>query len=250
DYIYVFIESSQVQKLLKFFGKETERAERVFVMGGGTTALMLAEALEEKGMSTKIIEKRQDRCEMLSSRLDRTICLHGDGTSQGLLREENIQDADYFVAVTSDEEANILGALLAKQLGAKRALCLINKIDYTHLIPMIGIDGVMNPRQATIGKILHFIRKGKIISSTPLSDEKAEAVEFIALETSEITGHPLATIKFPKGTIIGAILRNEQVIIPTGDTVILPGDHVILVTMRSAIPQIEKILTVKLDYFG
>ncbi len=250
DYIYVFVESTKVRNLLRFFGKDTERAERVFIMGGGSTALMLAEELEEKGVATKIIEKRQDRCEMLSSRLDRAICLHGDGTSQALLREENIKGADYFLAVTGDEEANILAALLAKQLGAKRALCLINKVDYTHLIPLIGIDGVMNPRQATIGKILHYIRKGKIISSTPLSDEKAEVVEFIALETSEITGKPLKKIKFPKGTIIGAILRNEEVVIPTGETVIHPGDHVILVTLRSAIPQIEKILTVRLDYFG
>ncbi len=250
DYMFVFVETSKVRDLLQFFGKDTQQAERVFIMGGGNTALMLAEELEKKDIATKIVEKRQDRCETLSGRLDKTICLHGDGTSQNLLREENIQEADYFVAVTNDEEANILGALLAKQLGAKRALCLINKVDYTHLIPIIGIDGVMNPRQATVGKILHFIRKGEIISSTPLSDEKAEAVEFIALETSEITGKPLRKIKFPKGTIIGAVLREDRVIIPMGDTVILPGDHVILVTLRSAIPQIEKILTVKLDYFG
>ena len=184
---------------MRFFGKDTEQAERVFIMGGSATALLLAEELEERGVTTKIIEKRQSQCELLSGRLNRTICLHGDGTGQDLLREENIQGADYFVAVTSDEEANILGALLAKQLGSKRAICLINKIDYTHLIPIVGIDGVMNPRQATIGKILHFIRKGKIISSTPLSDEKAEAIEFIALETSEITGKPLKNIKFPKG---------------------------------------------------
>lgn len=250
DYLLAFVESSKVVPLLRFFGKETEQAERVFIMGGSATALLLAEELEAQGVAVKIIEKRQSQCEMLSGRLNRTICLHGDGTSQDLLREENIQGADYFVAVTSDEEANILGSLLAKQLGAKRALCLVNRVDYTHLIPMIGIDGVINPRQATIGKILHYIRKGKVISSTPLSDEKAEAVEFIALETSEITGRPLKMMKFPKGTIIGAIIRNDQVIIPTGETVILPGDHVILVTLRSAIPQIEKILTVKLDYFG
>ncbi|MCK9274664.1 MAG: Trk system potassium transporter TrkA [Syntrophales bacterium] len=249
DYIFAFAETKNVRTLLKFFGKDTEPVQRVFILGGGNTSLMLAEQLEVKGISTKIIEKRQDRCEMLSERLNKAVCLLGDGTSQDLLKEENIQEADYFIAVTGDEEANILSALLAKQLGAKRAICLINKVDYSHLIPIIGIDGVMNPRQATIGKILHFIRKGKIISATPLSDEKAEAVEFIALETSEITGKPLKNIKFPKGTIIGAIMRNNRVIIPGGDTMILPDDRVILVTLRSAISQIEKILTVKLDYF-
>ncbi len=251
DCLFVFARSEDVKDALKFFGKKAEPSERVFILGGGNTALMLAELLEKKGADMiKIIEKKQGRCDMLASRLDKTICLYGDGTSQDLLKEENIQDADYFIAVTNDDEANILGALLAKQLGAKKAISLINKVDYNHLVPMIGIDGVMNPRRASIGKILHFIRKGKVISATPLGDEKAEAVEFIALETSDITNKPLKNINFPKGTIIGAITRNDEVIIPRGDSVILPGDHVILATLRSSIPKIEKILTVKLDYFG
>jgi trk system potassium uptake protein TrkA len=250
DHLFFFAKSKDVRRILKFFGKDTALPQRVFILGGGNTGFMLAQALEKRGILTKIIEKKQNRCELLASRLDKTVILHGDGTSQELLKEENIKDADYFIAVTNDEEANILGSLLAKQLGAKKVISLVNKIDYTHLIPSIGIDGIMNPRHATIGKILHFIRKGKIISATPLRDEKAEAVEFIALETSDITNKPIKDINFPKGTIIGAILRNDEVIIPWGDTVILPGDHVILVTLRSTIPQLEKILTVKMDYFA
>jgi trk system potassium uptake protein TrkA len=249
DYIFVLAESEHVRDILQFFGKDVTPVQRVFIMGGGTTALLLSEVLEKKGTFVKIIEKRQDRCELLASKLDKAVILHGDGTSQDLLKEENIQDADYLIAVTDDEEANILGALLAKHLGVKKTIALINRIDYTHLVSYVGIDGVMNPRHATIGKILHFIRKGKIISATPLHDEKAEAVEFIALETSEITNKPLKDIKIPKGTIIGAIIREDQVIIPGGTSVILPGDHVILVALRSAIPKVEKILTVKLDYF-
>ena len=251
DHLFVFAKSDHVRNMLAFFGKKEELAERVFIVGGGNTALMLAETLEKKWVDTiKIIEKRQDRCDLLASRLDRAICLHGDGTDQDLLKEENIKDADYFIAVTDDEEENILSALLAKQLGAKKVISLVNKSGYTHLIPLLGIDGVMNPRRASVGKILHFIRKGKVISATPLGDEKAEAVEFIALETSDITNRPLKDIDFPKGTIIGAITRAGEVIIPGGDSVILPGDHVILVTLRSSIQKIEKILTVKLDYFG
>ena len=251
DHLFVFAKSEHVRSMLTFFGKKEELAERVFIVGGGNTALMLAEALEKKWVDTiKIIEKRQDRCDLLASRLDRAICLHGDGTDQELLKEENIKDADFFIAVTDDEEENILSALLAKQLGAKKVISLVNKSGYSHLIPLLGIDGVMNPRRASVGKILHFIRKGKVISATPLGDEKAEAVEFIALEASDITNRPLKDIDFPKGTIIGAITRAGEVIIPGGDSVILPGDHVILVTLRSSIQKIEKILTVKLDYFG
>ncbi len=250
DYLFVLSESQNVRNILRFFGKDMAPPQRVFIMGGGNTALMLSEALEKKGLLLKIVEKRQDRCDYLASVLDKAVILHGDGTSQDLLKEENIQDADYFIAVTNDEEANILGALLAKQLGARKAIALINRVDYTHLVPFVGIDAVMNPRQATISKILHFIRKGKIISATPLRDEKAEAVEFIALETSEITKKPLKNIKFPKGAIVGAILRNDKVRIPWGDSVIEPGDRVILFTLRSVIPQMEKFLTVKLDYFA
>jgi len=249
DYLSVLTESANVKHILKFFGKDITPVQRVFIVGGGNTALLLSEALEKKGIFVKIIEKRQNRCEILASNLNKAVVLHGDGTSQDLLKEENIRDADYLIAVTNDEEANILAALLAKQLGAKKAVALINRIDYSYLVPNVGIDGVMNPRHATIGKILHFIRKGKVVSATPLHDEKAEAVEFIALETSEITNKPLKHVKFPKGTIIGAIIRNDDVTIPGGNTVILPGDHVILVTLRSAIPQVEKFLTVKLDYF-
>ena len=250
DYIFVLSESENVRDILKFFGKDVDPVQRVFIMGGGNTALLLSKALEKKGIFVKVIEKRQDKCKILASNLDKTVILHGDGTSQDLLKEENIQDADYFIAVTDDEEANILSALLAKQLGARKTISLINRVDYTHLVPTIGIDGVMNPRHATISEILHFIRKGKVISATPLHDDKAEAVEFIALETSEIINTPLKDLQIPKGTIIGAIIREDKVIIPGGDSVILPGDQVILVTLHSAIPKVEKILTVKLDYFG
>jgi trk system potassium uptake protein TrkA len=205
--------------------------------------------LEKKVMFTKIIEKRQDRCENRASVLNRAVVLHGDGTSQNLLKEENVRDADYFIAVTDDEEANILGALLAKQLGVKKTVSLVKRVDYSHLVSTVGIDSVMNPRHATVGAILHYIRKGKVISAMPLRDEKTEAVEFIALETSGIINKPLKDIKFPKGTIVGAVLRGGEVIIPWGDTIILPGDRVIIVTLHSAIRELEKILTVKLDYF-
>ena len=249
DYLFAVAESTEVRDVLKFFGKDIDPPKRVIIMGGGITGLMLSELLEKRGISTKIIEKRQDRCEILASKLNKTVCLHGDGTSQELLKEENIQDTDYFIAVTNDEEANILGALLAKQLGAQKVVSLISRVDYIHLISTVGIDGVINPRHAAISKILHYIRKGKIVSVAPLYDDRAEIFEVVALETSEITNKPFKEIEFPEGTIVGAIMRGDEVIIPGGDSVILPGDHVVIFALRSAIPQVEKILTVKLDYF-
>jgi trk system potassium uptake protein TrkA len=250
DYVFAVTDSTEVKKLLRFFGKNTDPPRRIMIIGGGDTGLMLAEAIEKKGLSAKIIEKRKDRCEFLASRLNKTIIFHGNGTSHELLKQENIQETDVFIAVTNDEEANILGALLAKQMGAKKVLSLIRRVDYIPIVSKVGIDGVINPRNAAISKILHFIRKGKIISATPLRGEKAEAFEFIALETSDITNQPFKDMRFPKGTIVGAIVRGEEIIIPDGDSVIAPGDHVIIFTPREAVAQVEKFLTVKLEYFG
>ncbi len=250
DYLFAVTDAPRVREMLRFFGKDTEPPRRVIIIGGGNTGMMLAEAIEKRSITVKIIEKKLDRCKTLASRLERTVVLHGDGTSQELLREENIEETDFFIAVTNDEEANILGALLAKQMGARKVISLINRIDYIPLVSRVGIDGVINPRHAAISRILHFIRKGKVISATPLRDERAEAFEFIALETSEITDRPFKEIPFPQGTIVGAISRGEEIIIPDGNSVIRPGDHVVIFTPHSAIGDIEKLLTVKLEYFG
>ncbi|MBU2054740.1 MAG: Trk system potassium transporter TrkA [Proteobacteria bacterium] len=250
DYLFAVADASRIRELLRFFGRDTEPPRRIIIIGGGNTGLMLAEQIEKKGISVKLIEKKRDKCELLAARLEKTIVLHGDGTSQDLLKEENIEETDFFIAVTNDEEANILGALLAKQLGARKVISLIRRIDYIPIVARVGIDGVINPRHAAISRILHFIRKGKIISAMPLRDERAEAFEFIALETSDITERPFKEIRFPEGTIVGAIVRGEEIIIPDGESVILPGDHCVIFTPRSAIPDVEKLLTVKLEYFG
>jgi trk system potassium uptake protein TrkA len=250
DYLFAVTDKNRVRELLRFFGKKTEAPRRVIIIGGGNTGTMLAAAIEKRNIAVKIIEKKKGRCEILASLLQKAIVLHGDGTSQELLREENIEETDFFIAVTNDEEANILGALVAKQLGARKVISLINRIDYIPLVSRVGIDGVINPRHAAISSILHYIRKGKVISVTPLRDEKAEAFEFIALETSEITDKPFKEIRFPSGTIVGAICRGEEVIIPDGNSMIRPGDHVVIFTPRSAIVDLEKLLTVKLEFFG
>ena len=250
DYLFAVTDAHQVREMLHFFGRVTEPPRRVIIIGGGNTGESLAAGIEKKGLSVKLIERRRDRCEALATRLEKTVVLHGDGTSQELLKEENIQGTDVFIAVTNDEEANILGALLAKQLGARKVISLIRRVDYIPLVGRVGIDGVINPRQAAIRRILHFIRKGKVLSATPLRDEQAEVFEFVALETSDITERPFKEIHFPKGTIVGAIVRGERIIIPDGDSVILPGDHVVIFTPHSAISHLEKLLTVKLEYFG
>ena len=166
-----------------------------------------------------------------------------------LLEEENIKDVDVFIATSEDEQTNILVSLLAKRLGAKKVISLINNLSYTSLVSNIGVDTVVSPHLSAINRILQFIRKGKVLSVASFHEESAEAIEIVALDTSDLVNKPLRDIKFPRGAIIGAVVRDTEIIIPTGDTIILPGDRVIIFTLTSAIPSVEKTLMVKMEYW-
>ena len=181
--------------------------------------------------------------------LDKTLVLYHDGNMEKLFDEEHIENTDIFIAVTEDEEDNILLSLLAKQKGAKKVISLIYNISYTQFVSKLGIDLVVNPNLCAINRILHFIRKGKVLSATTFHDKKAEAIEAVALETSDIVNKPISKIKFPKDAIITAIIREGELIIPTGTSVIQTGDHVIIFALANAVKNVEKALTVKLEYW-
>jgi trk system potassium uptake protein TrkA len=175
--------------------------------------------------------------------------INGDGTDRNLLQEENIGDADLLVALTGDEESNVLISLLAKRLGVKRTVTRISKLSYIPLVSAIGIDTVVSSRLSAIRAFLQYIRRGKIISAAPLRGEHAEAIEAEALETSEIVNVPLAEVNFPDGALIGTIVRGDDIIIPGGETVIREKDRLIIFALQKAVPKLEKLLTVKLEYF-
>jgi trk system potassium uptake protein TrkA len=200
-------------------------------------------------ISTKIIDIDPDRCARLAESLDKVIVIHGDGTDKDLLIEENINDVDVLVSLTGDEERNILISLLAKGLGAKRTITRISKLSYIPFVSAIGVSNLVSPRLCAIRAILQHIRKGKIISVAPLKGEHAEAIEAEALETSDIVNTPLSRIKFPSGTILGAIVRGDEIIIPKGDSIVLPHDRLLIFSVRDSVAGLEKLLTVKLEYF-
>jgi trk system potassium uptake protein TrkA len=153
------------------------------------------------------------------------------------------------VALTGDEEVNVLISLQAKGLGAKKTITRINKLSYIPIVSAIGIDTVVSSRLSAIRAILQYIRKGKIISVAPLKGEHAEAIEAEALETSGIVNIPLSKVKFPKGAIVGAVVRGDEIIVPVGDTVIKPKDRLIIFALQTEVPKLEKLLTVRLEYF-
>jgi trk system potassium uptake protein TrkA len=249
DLVYFISEKEQLLETLSIFNKHAEAVKRVLIVGGGRLGYRLAVKLEAQSVYCKIIEKRADQCEMLAQKLNKTVVLHGDGSDQGLLSEENIGDVDVVVTLTDDEEINILSSLLTKRMGAGKAITKISKFSYFPLMTAIGIEQVVSTRSSAINSILQHIRRGKVLSAISLKGEQAEALEVVALETSDIVTKPLKRISFPKGAIVVAIIRKEHIIIPTGDSVIEPGDRVIIFAQRRAINGIEKILAVKLEYF-
>jgi trk system potassium uptake protein TrkA len=249
DLVYFISDENPLAEIMTIFGKHSEPVHRVMIVGGGRIGLRLAHRLEGLGIHTKIVERRPERCQMLAEQLNKTVVLHGDGSDQALLTEENIQEIDLMVTLTNDEETNILSSLLAKRLGARKTITKINKFSYLPLMSAIGLDHVVSPRLSAINSILQHIRRGKILSAISLKNEQAEAMEAVALETSDIVGKPLRDINFPKGSLVTGIIRGQEVIIPTGESVIAPDDRIIIFARRDAIASIEKILAVKLEYF-
>lgn len=249
DLVYVVVQNSRLQQTTQFFNIKSEALRRVCIVGAGQTGASLAKALDRTKISVKIIERDSDTCAMLSESLDHVIVINGDGTDKGLLEEENIKDMDFMVALTADEETNILISLLAKGLGTGKTIARVSKWSYIPLMTTIGIDIVVSPRLSAVRAILQHIRPGKIISVVPLKGEHAEAIEAEALETSDIVNIPLSKVKMPKGAIVGAIVRGEEIIIPQGDSIIRPKDHLIIFALQRVFPKLEKLLTVKLEYF-
>jgi trk system potassium uptake protein TrkA len=249
DLIYFISKKEKLVESLSIFDKQVEPIGRVMIVGGGSIGFRLASLLEENSISTKIIEKNSERCTELAEKLNKAVVLHGDGSDQELLREENIQDMDVVVTLTNDEETNILTSLLAKRMGASKIITKVSKFSYIPLISMIGLEQVVSPRLSAINTILQHIRVGKVLAAKSIKDEQAEVMEAVALETSDIVGKPIREISIPKGALVTGIMRKDTVIIPTGESVIEPNDRIIIFAKKQAIPEIEKILAVKLEFF-
>jgi trk system potassium uptake protein TrkA len=249
DLVYFISEEEKLLKTLALFDKQPQPIHRVLIVGGGRIGYRLAARLEQRSIQSKIIEKNPERCSILAEKLNKTIVLCGDGSDKGLLIEENIQDMDVIVTLTDDEETNILTSLLATQLGAAKSITKISKFSYLPLMTAIGIEQVVSTRWSAINTIIGHIRKGKVLSAISIKGERAQVIEAVALETSDIVHRPLHKIAFPDKSIVAGIIRKEKIIIPSGESVIEPDDRIIIFAVREAISKIEKILSVKLEYF-
>lgn len=225
---------------------------RVMIGGGGNIGERLAETLEQD-YQVKILEQNMERCTQLSEHLKRTVVLHGSATSKRLLVEENIEECDIFCALTNDDEVNVMSSMLAKRLGAKKVLTLINNPAYVDLVQGGEIDIAISPQQATIGSLLTHVRRGDIVNVHSLRRGAAEAIEAIAhgdARSSRVVGHTIGEIKWPEGVSVGAIVRGRDVMIAHGDITIETDDHVILfVVDKRRLKEVERLFQVGLSFF-
>ena len=251
DEVYFVVESEQTGRAMAAFGHEEPEARRLLILGGGNIGLFLAEEIERDlaWINTKVIENNPERAELVAGRLSRTIVLQGDVLDAEILEEANVASTDTVVAVTNDDETNILASLLAKRYGSSRAITLINKGTYESLITTLGIDVVVSPRNITVSTILQHVRRGRIHAVHTLREEFGELIEAEAMETSPLVGLPLKAAKLPSSVLVGALVRDGQVIIPRGNTVIQAKDRVVLFAAKEAIRSVEKMFSVRLEYF-
>ncbi len=240
DFVYFVCESRDIEEILRLFGRKTSSLKNILVVGGGNIGFHLAKELEARRLNVKLIEKDPQRCQFISGKLNRTIVLQGFATDQKFLEQENIGHMDMVVAVTWDEEMNILSCLLAKQLGAKKTIARVSKVPYIPLVQAIGIDHIVSPRLSAINSLFPYMRRGKVISSVSIRGKAAEVLEAEALPNSAIVGRPLKDLQFPKEALFLCLFRGEEVMIPAGGTVIEPGDRVLILSTRGVIPQVEQ----------
>ncbi|WP_373766736.1 Trk system potassium transporter TrkA [Glaesserella sp.] len=244
DEVFFICATQHIKAIMAELQRLDKPHRRVMIVGGGNVGTALAQALEDK-CSVKLIERNQERAEKLATKLSKTLVLCGDASDQELLFEEHIEDIDLFLALTSDDEANIMSSLLAKRLGAKKAIVLVQRMAYLHLIQGGTIDIALSPQQATISALSNHVRKGDIVRVAAFKQGLMEGIEAVAhgdSESSRVVGRKIGELKLPQGTIVGAVVRGHQVMIAHKSTVIEEGDHVIVfVNDRKQSSEIEKL---------
>lgn len=251
DEAYFIVDARHLARVMAAFGHVEKKARRIAIVGGGHIGLGLAEKLRHnnKDLQIKIIENSERRAQYISEHLKDVVVLSGSGLDKDLLAEANIAETETLVAVTNDDETNILGSLLAKQYGCKNVITLVNNNDYTPLIGPLGIDSMVLPRAKIVATIMQYVRRGRIKSLHNLRDGFAEVIEAEISSNSSLANSTIEEMQLANEVIVGAIVRGDEVIIPKSDTVFKAGDHVIVVASRAQASSVEKMFSVQVDLF-
>ncbi|TCK03598.1 Trk system potassium transporter TrkA [Marinobacterium mangrovicola] len=252
DEVFFIAARNDIRAVMSELRRLDNPYKRVIIAGGGNIGARLASTIENQ-MQVKIIERDIGRCNLLARQLDKTIVLHGSASDRDLLLEENIEDTDVFCALTNDDEANIMASMLAKRLGVRTVMTLINNPAYVDLVQGGAIDIAISPQQTTIGALLTHVRRGDVAAVHSLRRGAAEALEAVAHgdpKSSKVVGRMIEEIALPPGTTIGAIIRGNEVLIAHDDVVVENGDHVILFLVDNRrINDVERLFQVGLTFF-
>ncbi len=250
DKIYVIINSLQMGETLQAFGHNERISKKILIIGGGNIGFNLAKNIEETldTVRVKIVEKNKDRAEYLASQLNDTIVIHGDGLDEEVLVEANMEESETVLALTNDDEDNLMVSVLVekftkdqKDIEEKRTMALINKPNYSLLQSSLKIDDLIDPRMSTVSSILKHVHKGTIENAYTVSNGEFEIIEAEVIETSELINKELKNSNLPDELRIGAILRNEKVIIPRSDFIFKKDDRVVFIVKKDTIPFVENI---------
>ena len=252
DEVFFVAARRNIKKVMSEMRGKHIKVKRIIIAGGGNIGFNLAKVLEQKGYSVKVIEFNPQRATQIADGLENTVVLNGDASDAELLQQENIEATDVFCAVTEKDEINILSAMVAKQMGAKRVMSLVNRGVYLDKLKHKDINAIISPHVTTIGSILAHIRRGDVVAVHSLRRGRAEAIEAIAhgdAESSKVVGKGVRDIPLPPGTGIGAIVRDDKVIMPHIDTVIQSEDHIILFMIdKKYIHEVEALFQVDVSF--
>ena len=239
DQVFVISKPQGHDTILKLAGKENIKFDNIMILGGGKIGRRVASLLSDK-MSVKLIDADPDKAFDLADSLPNTLVIKGDGRDIDLLAQEGIIDVDAYVAVTEDAETNIISCLMAKHLGVKKAIALVDKVDYIPLTQTIGLDSLINKKLIAANKIVRFIKKGELLSYNSLEGIDAVLLEYVAQPGSSITESKLSELHLPKGSIIGGYVRDDQGFIGVGESQIIAGDKVVVFSLPDAVKKLEK----------
>ena len=239
DQVFVIAKPEGNSVVMKLAGKEEIKFDNIMILGGSKIGKRVAEMLEDK-MTVKLIESDEEKSLMLADSLTKTLVIKGDGRDIDLLAQEGIIDVDAFVAVTEDAETNIITCLMAKHLGVKKVIALVDKVDYIPLTQTIGLDSLINKKLIAANNISRFIRKSEVVALSTIEGIDAEVLEYVVQPNSTVTKKPIKDLGFPKDSIIGGIIRGEESIIAIGDTQIRNGDKVVVFSLPGGVKQTEK----------
>lgn len=240
DQIFITCDPAHVERALRYFGKKDVKIDDVMIIGGGLIGGFIAKKLE-KELNVKVLEINEKKAEILAGKLSNTLVINGDGSDVDLLNFESLSEMDEFVAVTGDDESNIITCLIAKHMKVTRTVALVGKLDYLALTPTLGLDSVICKQFVAVNEIVKFIRRQQVAGYAEIPGVDAEIVEFIAKENSKIIKKPLAKIRFPNHAIVGAVIKESGAEIPRGDTLIEPGDRVIVFTLPRELKRVERL---------